>query len=129
DRGDPSAQRIAERLPALDDAGDRTRERNRRIPIRSQPELVVDEEVSELARRASGGELLDPRKRRRRPLGEAVEERLCQRFLGRKKLIERADRRARAARDLGHGGSLVALLGEDLRAGVDEGGDALLSPL
>ena len=33
DRGDPSAQRIAERLAALDDAGDHARERDRRVAI------------------------------------------------------------------------------------------------
>jgi hypothetical protein len=95
----------------------------------SLPELIVDEEVSELARRTSGRARLDLRERRGGPLGEAVEDRLCQRLLGREELIERADRRARAARDLGHGGRLIALLGEKLGAGIDKRSDPLLAPL
>ena len=35
DRGDPSAQHFAQRLPAFDDASDRARECNRCIPISS----------------------------------------------------------------------------------------------
>ena len=41
DRGDPSAQHMAQRLPAFDDASDRARECNRCIPISSERELVV----------------------------------------------------------------------------------------
>ena len=41
DRGDPSAQRIAERVQAFDDATDRAREFNRCIPISSERELLV----------------------------------------------------------------------------------------
>jgi hypothetical protein len=41
DRGDPSAQRIAERLPAFDYDGDRARECNGCILISSEGELVV----------------------------------------------------------------------------------------
>ena len=95
DRGDPSPQRIAKRLSAFDDPGDRGRERDRGVPIRSLPELMVDEEVGELARRTSRRTRLDSSKRLGRPLGKPVEERLGQRLLGREELVE-ASRSPRA---------------------------------
>ena len=66
DRGDPSAQHIAQRLPTFDDASDRARECNRCIPISSERELVV-----------CGSSDFDPRRevsqsRRRTALGRFV---------------------------------------------------------
>ena len=92
-------------------------------------ELVVDKQVRELRGRPPGSGLLDPREGRRGALGEAVEERLSKRLLGGKKLVERADRRARAACDLGHRRGLVTLPGEEFGSRVEERGDALLSAL